>query len=367
MNRSFVISIVMAIVATLWILSGSFKDEAEAEAGIVAAGLEIAESDELFRVTVEQFQAQEFMQRIDLQGEIDANRKVDIRAETEGAIVNLVASKGDRVSAGQLLLNLAMNDREARLARAKAELKVARVELKSSLSLKKKKLLSENQVQQNQADVMAAEADVKEVELDVERTHIHSPFSGVLNDLHVEQGDYVSPGTIVATIVDDQRLLISADVPQQHVAKLELGQVVEAKLLNGTPLKGEITYISSSADPATRAFRIEAQAKNSLRVKRFGQSARVSILLGNQKAHKLSPSLLSLDSQGELQVKGLDIEGRVKAYAVELLRSENDGVWLNGLPEALDLITVGQGFVSIGEKVSPIRAAIETPATGVDS
>lgn len=366
MNRSLVFSIVMAIVATLWILSGNFKDDAEHQGQDVIA--ESSQRDEgLFRVTVKQFKAQELTQRIDLQGEIDADRNVDIRAETEGAIAKLIAKKGDRMTAGQRVLNLAMNDRQARLARAKADLKVARAELKSSLSLKEKNLLSENQLQQNQANVMAAEAAVKEVELEIEHTHILSPFAGVLNDLHVEQGDYVAPGTVLATIVDDQALIISADVPQQHVAKLALGQVVEAKLLNGTELKGEITYISSSADLATRAFRIEALAQNSSQVKRFGQSARVSILLGQQKAHKLSPSLLSLDSQGELQIKGLDVEGRVKAYPVELLRSENDGVWLGGLPEVLELITVGQGFVSVGEKVSPVRVSAEDKASGVDS
>ena len=130
----------MAIVATLWILSGNFKDDAEHQGQDVIA--ESSQSDEgLFRVTVKQFKAQELTQRIDLQGEIDADRNVDIRAETEGAIAKLIAKKGDRMTAGQRVLNLAMNDRQARLARAKADLKVARAELKSSLSLKEKNLL----------------------------------------------------------------------------------------------------------------------------------------------------------------------------------------------------------------------------------
>ena len=226
MNRSLVISIVMAIVATLWILSGSFKDDVSVEGAASDITDGETETNEYFRVTVEQFQAQDYTQSIDLQGEVDADRIVDLRAETEGSIVRIIAKKGQRMLQGQGILNLAMNDREARLARAKADLKVARAELASSLSLKQKSLLSENQLQQSQAAVMAAEASVKEVELDIAHTQIHSPFAGVLNELHVEQGDYVSPGTVLATVVDDQRLVISADVPQQHVAKLALGQVV---------------------------------------------------------------------------------------------------------------------------------------------
>lgn len=367
MNRSLIISIVMAIVATLWILSGSSKEEAELANAASLSNKEDANESSLFRVTVEQFKAQDYMQRIDLQGEIDADREVDIRVETEGAITRLIAKKGDRMAAGQSILNLAINDREARLARAKADLKVAKAELKSSLSLKKKNLLSDNQLQQNQAAVMAAQASVKEVELEIEQTNILSPFVGVLNELHVEQGDYVSPGTVVATVVDDQSLVISANVPQQHVAKLKIGQVVEASLLNGTLLQGNITYISTSADPATRSFRIEALAKNLSNISRFGQSARVSILIGSQKAHKLSPSLLSLDSEGGLQIKSVNEDSRVKAYAVELLRSENDGVWLSGLPEVLDLIVVGQGFVSVGEEVTPVKASVESSTAGAES
>ena len=138
-------------------------------------------------------------------------------------------------------------------------------------------------------------------------------------------------------------------------------------MLNGTTLNGELTYISTSADPATRSFRIEALANNLSKVSRFGQSARVGIFVGNRKAHKLSPSLLSLDSQGGLQIKGVDEGGRVKAYPVELLSSENDGVWLSGLPDVLDLIIVGQGFVSVGERVIPVRASAETESSGVES
>jgi len=356
----------MAVFATLWVLSGSFNDDAVAELDGPSQQTD-AEQElnvDLFRVRVQRVDAQEVTQRIDLQGEIDADRDIDIRAETEGAIAKLIAKKGDRLKFGQGIVSLAIDDRQARLARANANLKVAKAELKSGLSLN---MLSENQHQQNLAEVMSAEADLSEVELDIQHTKVTSPFGGILNELYVEQGDYISVGTALARVVDDKNLIIVAEVPQQHIAKLELGQKVEASLLNGTSVQGEISYISTIADSSTRSFKIEARAANSQNIARFGQSARVSIFVGQKMAHKLSPSLLSLNAKGGLQVKGIDAEGRVNAYTVEILRSENDGVWLIGLPASFDLITVGQGFVSVGQQVSPVHDEAQSELSGAAS
>jgi membrane fusion protein, multidrug efflux system len=359
MNRSLVISLVMAVVATLWILSGSLSEEApQQDAENDGRTQQDAEATNLFRVTVERVQAQEVTDRIDLQGEIEADRNIELRVEVEGKVTKLLAQKGQRLDKGQPILRMAMNDRQAKLAKAQADLKVAEAELKSGLSLKSKNLLSENQHQQNLADVMSAKAALSEIELEIEHTALLSPFSGLLNDVSVELGDFLSTGSIVANLVDDRYLTINADVPQQHVAKLSLGQLVEARLLSGSLISGEISYISSAADTATRSFRIEARADNKTGIKRFGQSARVSIFVGQQLAHKMSPSLLSLNSEGGLQVKGIDSAGLVSAYPVEILRSENDGVWLTGLPQSFDLITVGQGFVSVGERVEAVMAKV---------
>lgn len=365
MNRSLVISLVMAVVATLWILSGSLsKEVTQADAAMGEQTQQSAEAASLFRVTVERVQAQEVTDRIDIQGEIEADRNIELRVEVAGKVTELLAKKGERLKKSQPILRMAMNDKQAKLARAHANLKVAQAELKSGLSLKSKNLLSENQHQQNLANVSSAQAELSEIELEIEHTSLRSPFSGVLNDVSVELGDFLSIGSIVANLVDDRYLTIKADVPQQHIAKLSLGQKVEARLLNGRLIQGEISYISSAADTATRSFRIEARADNKAGINRFGQSARVSITVGQQLAHKMSPSLLSLNSDGGLQVKGIDSAGLVSAYPVEILRSENDGVWLSGLPQSFDLITVGQGFVSVGERVEAVMAQTSAQDSG---
>ena len=354
MNRSVILSISMAVIATIWVLSGSFSASEDAES-IEKLSSEQEESlVSSFKVKVQKRNAQKMQDQVLLQGGIEAARQIEVRAETQGTIERIRATKGDQLQAGQAILTLAMNDREARLEKAKAELRVAQTELASSKSLKDKKMISENRYQQNLSDVIAAQAEVKEIEVEIKQTNISAAFKGVLNALHVELGDYVSPGTAIGTLVDQDWVTITAQVPQQHIAKIRKGQIVEATLLNDVQLSGEIDYISSSADTATRTFLIEAKAKNLAGVQYFGQSARVRIYLGERSAYLMSPSLLNLSSDGSLQVKTLDAEKRVESHNVSMIRSDNQGIWLAGLPDAIELITVGQGFVSDGELVDPI-------------
>ena len=355
MNRSVVLSICMAIIATIWVLSGSFSSsEDKPENGDNLEGQTAQETLPVFRVKVQTRLAEKMQDQIVLQGAMEAARTIEIRAETQGIIDKVYAKKGDLLKEGQSILSLAINDRQARLEKAKAELRVSQTELASSKSLKDKKMISENQHQKNVANVVAAQAEVKEIEVEIKQTNISAAFKGVLNDVHVELGDFVSPGTSIATLVDREWVTITAQVPQQHIAKVRIGQNVEAILLNGVKLKGKINYISSSADLATRTFLIEAKAQNTADVQYFGQSARVRIYLGERDAYLITPSLLNLSNDGSLQIKILDQDKRVVSQNVTMIRSDNEGVWLAGLPKQIDLITVGQGFVSDGEQVDPV-------------
>lgn len=349
MSRSLILSVVLAIAATLWVLSGSFTE---------SGGESIATSSDanvnnapLFKVKAERMSVQRMQDLIELQGAIEAERDIEIRAETEGIIEHIYAQQGQHLKTGDAILSLAINDRQARLEQAKAELKVKKAELASSQSLKDKNMISENQHQQRIADVAAAQAEIKAIEVELKQTQIQAAFKGVLNELHVEEGDYVSPGSALATLVDQASVIITTEVPQQHIAKLRLGQVVEATLLDGRKISGIVSYISGAARANTRTFHIEARAANDQGIEHFGQSAHVRIYLGERQAYHLPASLLNLDSDGSLHIKTLDAQQRVISHQVEIIRSDNQGLWLSGLPEAIHLITVGQGFVAQGEQV----------------
>ncbi|UZE95302.1 efflux RND transporter periplasmic adaptor subunit [Alkalimarinus alittae] len=350
MNRSIIIAIVLTVVSVGWVLSGS---SATTEPDLAATTGQA--SPEKFKVKVKTIVAETVTNSLYLQGQIEAAREIEIRAEVQGVVTQLGRDKGSRLKKGERIVELDVSDRLAQLKKAKAELEVKKSERNAGAQLQKKNMLSINQQQKNVANVLAAEAAVKEIEVEIDKTSVKAPFDTVLNDRYVEVGDYVSPGDSLAYLVDDSTILITADVPQQYIADIIIGQTVNATLLDGRMLEGTVSFISSSADANTRTFRVEAKAENVTNILRFGQSARVTVETGEQKAHKLTGSLLDLNSDGLLQVKGVDTQHRVITQTVDIIRSERDGIWLQGLPETFKIITAGQGFVTEGDEVEPIE------------
>lgn len=351
MNRSLIIAIALTIAAVGWIFSGSGGTSEK----VVLDESAVQSQPEKFKVKVKTIVAESVTDSLFLQGQIEAAREIEIKAEVQGVVTRLGSDKGSRLKQGDRIVELDVSDRLARLKKAKAELDVKKSEKNAGAQLQQKNMLSKNQQQQNIANVLAAEAEVKEIEVEINKTLVKAPFDTVLNDRYVEVGDYVSAGDPLVYLVDDSYVLISADVPQQYIAKLALGQKVNATLLDGRTIEGTISFISTSADPNTRTFRIEAKSENVNGFLRFGQSARVTIEVGEQKAHKLTGSLLDLNSEGILQVKGVDGENRVITQVVDIIRSERDGIWLKGLPDTFRVITVGQGFVTEGDEIEPVE------------
>jgi multidrug efflux system membrane fusion protein len=91
-----------------------------------------------------------------------------------------------------------------------------------------------------------------------------------------------------------------------------------------------------------------------------GVTAELRIPVGTVLAHKVSPAVLTLDDDGTLGVKVVNERGAVEFYPADVAVSTSDGVWLAGLPDNANVITVGQGFVRAGEQV----AAVPETATG---
>ena len=79
------------------------------------------------------------------------------------------------------------------------------------------------------------------------------------------------------------------------------------------------------------------------------------------QAHRVSPSLLTLDDAGNVGIKIINDTGAVEFIPADIALSSSNGVWLAGLPETATIITVGQGFVSPGSLVDAVpEGDIET-------
>ena len=115
-------------------------------------------------------------------------------------------------------------------------------------------------------------------------------------------------------------------------------------------------FISPTADPATRTFRVEIEAPNPDGAIRDGITAEIRLATGSAPAHRLSPAVLTLDDRGVLGVRTVGPGEIVRFMPVSILAEGSDGVWVSGLPETVEVITVGQEYVKDGERVRVVVA-----------
>ena len=349
MNRSVLSAIAVVAGLSVWMFSGmdsQAEDTAEApleKETVVPTKVQVIHST-----------AKPVQRLVSVQGQVEALRIVQLKAEVDGRVARLPVAEGARVTAGTELIKLADDYRPAQLAEAQARLKKAQSDLRASQKLRKRGLQAENQIVADQAEVESARAQLAQIRYQLAHTRIDAPFAGVLNRRTVEQGDFVERGQQVAELVDDEQLIVTGQVPQHFVNGLQVGQAINMKLVTGESLTGSLQFISATADADTRSYRVEVALENPDHRRLIGLSATLQLPVAELSGHWVPGSVLGLSTEGELQVKTLDGHDRVEIRTVELIRTDKDGFWISGLPEGVVLVSVGQHFVGAGERVDPI-------------
>jgi multidrug efflux system membrane fusion protein len=374
----------------LWEYAGRTETESSAETG---ASSDAAAKDEETTAAVPVVAMRSTARSIDgaviLRGRTEAIRQVELRAETSGLIVNQPLRAGAFVKAGDLICELdpgtrriALEDAiahlseaktrlpesQARLAEAQARLVEAEINDRASARLSEGGFASETRVAQTtaaveaaragvqsansgveaaRAGIQSAEAGVASANNELEKLLLRAPFDGLLETDSAEIGSLLQPGSLCATIIQLDRVKLVGFVPETLVDRVEVGATAGARLASGREVVGKVTFLSRSADPNTRTFRVDVEIDNPDLSIRDGQTAEIAIQSDGATAHLLPQSSLTLDDEGRLGVRL--VENSVAAFApVDVIRDSIDGIWISGLDENVEIIVVGQEFVTDG-------------------
>lgn len=295
--------------------------------------------------------AREIDSAVVLRGRTEASRHLALMAETSGKVVSPAIAKGSRVAEGDVLCEIDMGIREATLAQAEANRAQAELTLRNAEALAADGYAAETQVIAARAGAQAAEAAVAAAEKDIANTRIRAPFDGLLESDTAELGTLLQPGSPCAQLLDLDPIKLVGFVAEAEVERVQIGAPAGARLSSGREVLGTVTFISSSADPTTRTFRVEATLANPDLTIRDGQSAEIAVQSAGTMAHLLPQSALTLDDAGTLGVR-IAVDGDEGPMArfnpVILVRDTRDGVWVTGLDERATVIVVGQDFVTDG-------------------
>lgn len=363
MRKTYITASVVAIAIVLWIGSGFLREESPALPQSVALknlALQAQNEDRpLTSVRVSTSYASDQDRSIRVRGQTQPERSVEVQAQISGLVRARPANRGDRVRTGDLLCEITVEDRNANLKEAAAVLSQAELEYQGVMKLVDKGLQSDAGIAAAEARVAAAQAVVQRRLLEKSKLKIKAPFSGVIEEVHMEIGQFVTPGSVCATLVDLDPMLLVGEVSEHQIAGLKPKLPVTARLSDGRSILGEVRFVSQLANRGTRTYSLEAELPNIDGSIKGGLTAAIDIVTGSNKAHRISAALLVLDDEGNTGVRTVSEAGVVVFYQVDLISESSDGVWVAGLPEVVDLIVVGQQTVVAGERVEAKRISMD--------
>jgi multidrug efflux system membrane fusion protein len=348
MKPSYRAAAIITLLAVLWLGSGVFSfgggkhaDNAQAKAVDIPS------------VQVEQLSWHHRFASITVRGRTEALRTVDVKAELDGVVETLHFDKGDFVKAGQVLCELKVNDRAAKVDEARAQVAEMEQKYKANLALAKDGYLAQTLLAESATALETARANERTTELDLQHTQIRAPFDGLVDNRYVNVGDLMRDGDKCAMLMAPEPFLAIGQLSEHDVSSMKAGDPASATLVTGETVQGRVRFVGQRADSSTRTFLLEVELPNPDAKLRDGVSADIHIPVRNLNATKISPGILVLDDSGVVGVRTV-VNGIVHFRPVQIVSDGPDGMWVTGVPEGTVVITVGQEFVSEGSRVKPV-------------
>ena len=266
-------------------------------------------SETLFKVKSITSLATEMNRTVNISSTSEAYRKIQIQSEITSKIKKVLKTKGSLIKENEVIIKLEEYDSY-------------------------KKLFDNGLISKNEFNKIA----------------LLSPFEGILLDGHKIEGELITPGSVVYEIIDLSKIKIIGYVNENEINGISTDNTVEVKILN-KKIRGVIDYISPIADYDTKTFEIIVIFDNSDLQIRDGISAELSIYKDKIKVHKISPSVLSLGEDGDIGIKVLNKDNEVIFKEIEIIDDTSDYMLISGLDDEENIITIGQQYVSSGDKV----------------
>lgn len=294
---------------------------------------------------------------LDAVGTVKAVRGIDLTSESAGEITALHFDSGDEVETGQLLLVLNDEVEQASRLNQIASRELAEILFERDRQLMEQNSISESQFDRSRADLEHARARLAETEARLKNKRIDAPFGGLLGIRRVELGDYLSPGTIIATLQDLSALEIDFTVPARFSPQLQIGQQIDfsTKAFPGQSFDAELAAIDARVDPGTRSLLLRARISEPGGLIP-GMFASLRIDLGNDQTVVTVPETAvtySLQGNAVFVIEPIEEGGLTASARIVTVGGVRDGrtAILDGLNAGERIVTAGQNKLYRGVRI----------------
>lgn len=285
-------------------------------------------------------------------GSLRARQSVLLRPEVAGRVVKLGFSDGQRVRAGQLLVQLEDSLQAAQLKQAEAQAGIARMQLQRNRELLTQGFVSASAVDQSQAALDVAEAQVALARAQVQRMQVRAPFDGVAGIRSVNLGDYVKDGAELVGIEDASSMWVDFRLPERYVPRLRTGQTVELALdaLPQREFRAQVEAVDAQLDANGRSMLVRARLAQVAPQLRSGLFARVKVRFALRQQAIVVPEEALVPQGGKQYVLKVVPQGATGSARTTQRIEARLGLRVPGKVEILEGLAHGDLVVTAGQQ-----------------
>lgn len=292
-------------------------------------------------------------------GTARADEAVDISAKVTETVDKIAFTDGQRVKAGDLIVQLSDARQQAELELARVNLAEQEREYKRLVGLVRQKAIPQSQLDAQESALEAARAQLAAAQTSIADRRIVAPFDGVLGLRRVSPGALVEPGDVITTLDAIDPIKLDFTVSETFLASLRPGLRVSAftTAYPGEVFVGEVKSVDSRVDPVTRAVTVRAHIPNP--EGRLSPGMLLTVELVTDRREALIIQEAALVPLGRRQyVFVIDEANKVERREVELGRRRPGEVEvLSGLAEGDRVVVEGTIRIKPGAEVRVVREA----------
>jgi membrane fusion protein, multidrug efflux system len=291
-----------------------------------------------------------------LPGTVKPYEEIDLAAKSAGTVTWVGSKQGDRIKKGQELLTIDMKSVETQGMEAQVRYEQAQKDYERIKKLYDEQIVSKNQLDTAQTALETAKVAVDSVAVTLDDGSLNSPISGILDQVDIDAGEYVSPGLPVMKIVNIDKVKVELPIPEKDVLYFKKGQKVDIELEDAVGKKqtftGKIEYVALTADAANRTYPVKVVVANPEHVLRPGMIVRANLVRRQLEQAIAVPFFTVVEDEKSKAVFVVDQKNIARLRPIEYGIFQRGIVEIrNGLNLGDQLIIVGQRNLVDGEKV----------------
>lgn len=218
-------------------------------------------------------------------GTVEADEGITVVAEVQGKVKRIAFKSGERVKAGDIILEQESGNEEAQLSAASARLRLATANFERLAELKTKNTISQSELDLARQQKESAQGDVDNLKTTLQKKVMRAPFDGRLGIRQVDLGQDLAVGAAIVSLQATNRVRVNFPVPQGWLSKMSKGLTVTVALGNGVAdkLSTQVTAIGAEINPTTRSATVQASLDNANNQLSPGMAVQVEVTLSDPR------------------------------------------------------------------------------------